>query len=84
MHEAIRLAIEGIVAGHGGPFGTVIVKDGQTVDLRPVVVARTSGAEAVVETGLQEGETVVTDGQLRLVPGSQISDKSAADAKVTQ
>jgi hypothetical protein len=33
---------------------------------------------------LQEGETVVTDGQLRLVPGSRISDKGAADAKVTQ
>ena len=31
MHEAIRLAIEGVAAGHGGPFGTVIVKDGQIV-----------------------------------------------------
>jgi membrane fusion protein, multidrug efflux system len=74
------------VAVQTGQQGTYVfvVKDSQTVDLRPVVVARTSGAETVVETGLQEGETVVTDGQLRLVPGSRISDKSAADAKVTQ
>ena len=74
------------VAVQTGQQGTYVfvVKDGETVDLRPVTVARTSGAETVVGTGLAEGETVVTDGQLRLVPGSRISDKSAADAKVTQ
>ena len=31
MHAAIRLAIDGITAGRGGPFGAVIVKDGQIV-----------------------------------------------------
>jgi guanine deaminase len=31
MQEAIRLAVEGVAAGHGGPFGTVIVKNGQIV-----------------------------------------------------
>jgi len=31
MHEAIRLAIEGVSSGRGGPFGAVIVKDGQIV-----------------------------------------------------
>jgi guanine deaminase len=31
MHEAIRLAIEGVSAGRGGPFGAVVVKDGQIV-----------------------------------------------------
>ncbi len=31
MREAIRLAIEGVAAGHGGPFGTVIVQGGQIV-----------------------------------------------------
>ena len=36
----------------------------------------------IVEKGLKEGETVVTDGQLRLVPGSRISDKTASEGKV--
>lgn len=31
MHEAIRLAIEGVAAERGGPFGAVIVKSGQIV-----------------------------------------------------
>jgi guanine deaminase len=31
MHEAIRLALEGVSSGRGGPFGAVVVKDGQIV-----------------------------------------------------
>jgi tRNA(Arg) A34 adenosine deaminase TadA len=31
MREAIRLSIEKMQAGHGGPFGAVIVKDGQII-----------------------------------------------------
>lgn len=31
MQAAIQLAIEGVAAGRGGPFGSVIVKDGQIV-----------------------------------------------------
>ena len=81
--QAIVVPSVAIQTGQQGSY-VFVVKDGETVDLRPVVVARTSGADSVVETGLQEGETVVTDGQLRLVPGSRISDKSAADARVTQ
>jgi len=61
-----------------------VVKSDQTVEMRPVVIARTSGAETVIEGGVQEGETVVTDGQVRLVPGSRISVKSNSDVKVSQ
>ena len=31
LEEAVRLAIEGMRKGHGGPFGAVIVKDGEIV-----------------------------------------------------
>lgn len=31
MHEAIRLSISNIKAGRGGPFGAVVVKDGQII-----------------------------------------------------
>jgi len=44
-----------------------------------VAIARTNSNESIVEKGLKDGETVVTDGQLRLVPGSRISDKTAGE-----
>ena len=79
--DAIVVPSVAIQMGQQGSY-VFIVKDDRTVDLRPVVVARTNGAETVVEKGIQEGETVVTDGQLRLVPGSRVSEKTAADEKV--
>ena len=35
-------------------------------------VARTVGGDAVISSGIQPGETVVTDGQLRLIPGIKV------------
>jgi multidrug efflux system membrane fusion protein len=45
-----------------------------------VTVERTRGDESVMKTGVQPGETVVTDGQIRLVPGSRVSVKSGPGA----
>lgn len=53
-----------------------VVKDDQTVDLRSVKVNRMDETEAVIDTGLKAGETVVTDGQLRLVPGAKVEIKA--------
>ena len=53
-----------------------VVKDDQTVELRPVKVDRMDEAEAVIDTGVSAGETVVTDGQIRLVPGARVEIKS--------
>ena len=48
------------------------------MDLRAVTVERTNGDQSVIKSGLKPGETVVTDGQLRLVPGSRVSIKDRA------
>jgi len=53
-----------------------VVKDDQTVELRPVKVDRMDEAEAVIDKGVSAGETVVTDGQIRLVPGARVEIKS--------
>jgi len=42
------------------------------VELRPVTVGRIVGDFTSIAAGIAAGETVVTDGQLRLVPGSKI------------
>jgi multidrug efflux system membrane fusion protein len=66
------------VAVQNGQQGTYVfvVKPDQTVEMRPVTVERVSAAETVLARGeVQAGDTVVTDGHLRLVPGSRISVK---------
>jgi multidrug efflux system membrane fusion protein len=72
------------VAVQTGPQGSYVyvVKADQTVELRPVEVGRVVGAETIVASGLSAGETVVTDGHLRLVPGSRVSRKDTP-SKVT-
>jgi multidrug efflux system membrane fusion protein len=54
-----------------------VVRSDQTVEAKPVTVKRTMNNESVVE-GLQSGELVVTDGQLRLVPGARAEIKNPA------
>lgn len=79
--NAIVVPSAAVQAGQQGSF-VFVVKSDQSVEVRPVEVARTSGSETVIHTGLQPHETVVTDGQLRLVPGSRVSVKAAEDQKV--
>jgi membrane fusion protein, multidrug efflux system len=42
------------------------------VQQRPVKVARTVGGDAVISSGIQAGETVVTDGQMRLIQDMKV------------
>ena len=65
-----------VQTGQQGQF-VFVVKDDGTAEMRPVTVARTADQWAVIEKGLQAGETVVTDGQLRLAPGAKVEIKNA-------
>ena len=52
-----------------------VVKPDRTVDLRDVQTGRSANGLTVIRSGIKAGETVVTDGQLRLVPGAQVEDR---------
>jgi multidrug efflux system membrane fusion protein len=80
--NAIVAPAAAIQAGQQGSYAFVVKPD-KTVEMRPVDVARTTFTDVVIQRGLQPGETVVTDGQLRLVPGSRISVKGDDPQKVT-
>jgi membrane fusion protein, multidrug efflux system len=82
MTETAALVVPSL-AVQTGPDGSYVylVKEDQTVDLRPVTVARVVGADTVIKDGLAPGDTVVTDGHLRLIPGSRISVRGADAAK---
>jgi multidrug efflux system membrane fusion protein len=77
--RATVLPSAAVQSGQQGSF-VFIVKPDQTVEMRPVTVARTHDNESILSSGAAVGETVVTDGQLRLVPGSRVSVKNAAPA----
>jgi multidrug efflux system membrane fusion protein len=79
--NAIVVPSLAVQTGQQGTY-VFVVKPDQTVDLRPVVVERVSDDQSVIKSGVNAGDIVVTDGQLRLVPGSRVSIKNAEGSKV--
>jgi multidrug efflux system membrane fusion protein len=53
-----------------------VVKPDQTVEFRPVTAIRNLDSRTVVQ-GVQAKEIIVTDGQLRLVPGAKVQIKTS-------
>lgn len=68
--EGITVPSAAIQVSQAGTF-VFVVKDGKAV-VTNVVVDRTVGATAVLKSGLQGGETVVTNGHLQLRNGSRV------------
>jgi membrane fusion protein, multidrug efflux system len=62
---------EAVQNGQKGMF-VYAVKADQSVEPRPVEVGRIQGSKTVIQSGVTPGETVVTDGHLRLFPGAKI------------
>ena len=60
-----------------------VLKPDSTVELRPVKVARTDHDNTLLAGGVKAGETVVTDGQLRLLPGAKAEPRAPSGAPLT-
>jgi multidrug efflux system membrane fusion protein len=71
LDHATVVPSEAIQSGQKGQFAFVVKPD-QTVETRLVTVGQTVDNQIVVQSGISPGETVVTDGQLRLFPGAHI------------
>lgn len=78
---ALSVPAPAIQLGPQGPY-LFVVKDG-VAELRNVVVKRTQNGESVIGKGIEPGEQVVIDGQLRLVNGAAVTVKPATDAPNT-
>ena len=70
---------QSVQTGNGGDF-IYVLKSDSTVEQRAVKVARTVAGDSVISTGITPGETVVTDGQLRLIPGMKVQVVTAGTA----
>ncbi|MGH9562430.1 MAG: efflux RND transporter periplasmic adaptor subunit, partial [Terracidiphilus sp.] len=62
---------QAVQSGQQGPF-VFIVKPDKTVDVRQVTVGQAVNDQTEILRGLTIGETVVTDGQVSLVPGTKV------------
>ena len=75
LTNAVVVPSQAVQAGQNGQF-VFVVKPDQTVEQRAVTVSVTVKGETAIASGLSAGETVVTDGQLRLVSGTHVAFKS--------
>jgi len=74
--NSLVIPTQAVQTGQNNQF-VYVVKPDATVEARPITVVRTMNSETVVE-GVTAGETVVTDGQLRLIPGAKVQAETAA------
>jgi multidrug efflux system membrane fusion protein len=72
LDNATVVPSQAVQTGQDGQY-VFVVKDDQTVEQRSVTVGQRVEDDTVVQKGLKPGETVVTEGQLRLEPGSRVT-----------
>jgi len=70
---AVTIPNNAVQVSQAGSF-VFVVSDG-IAKVQPVKVARVLDAEAVLESGLDGGETVVTEGQLQITDGSRVNPR---------
>jgi len=79
LHQVVVVPTAAIQRGPNGTF-VYVLKDDNTVSMRPVTLTQQDDVQAVVATGLQSGERVVTTGFARITDGTQVTASSAEEA----
>jgi multidrug efflux system membrane fusion protein len=71
-HDGLTVPASVVQQGPQGPYAYVINPD-SSVAIRPIKVAQISEGQALIDSGLQANEQVVTDGQYKLQPGTHVT-----------
>jgi multidrug efflux system membrane fusion protein len=72
LSHAMVVPSQAVQTGQDGQY-VFVVKPDSTVEQRPVTVAQAVDQDVVIAKGVRTGETVVTEGQLRLERGSRVT-----------
>jgi len=75
--DAVIVPTQAIQTGQQGQY-LLVVKQDSTAELRPVTIGPVQNGNTVIEKGLQAGEQVIIDGQVRVIPGSKVEIKTGA------
>jgi multidrug efflux system membrane fusion protein len=82
LHDAVSVPAAAIQRGPNGDY-VYVVKDDDTVEMRPVTTDLTQKETTVVAKGLRAGEVVVTDGVDKLRDGAAVSVRHPGDIEDT-
>jgi membrane fusion protein, multidrug efflux system len=77
---ALILSNQAVQTGQDGPY-VYVVKPDRTVELRNVTTGGRVDQDIVIDKGLEEGETVVSEGQLRLAPGMRVAVRDGREGQ---
>ena len=74
LPDRVTVPAQAVQTGQDGTY-LYVVREDQSVALRPVIVTLSVAGEAVIEDNLSEGERVVVDGQLQLADGVFVQER---------
>jgi len=80
QREALLIPTAAVLRGKQGTF-VYLVKDDQTVTVRPVKLGTAEGETTAIEDGLAAGDRVVSDGTDKLREGAKIQDAQAVETQ---
>lgn len=80
LKDAVVVPAEAVQQGAEGSF-LFVAKEDNTVEVRKVRIASVQQLFAVIAEGVTGGETVVTEGQLRLTSGARIKPAEPPEGK---
>ena len=80
LHQVVVVPTAAVQRGPNGPY-VYIVKDDSTVTAQPIAVTQQDDKQAVIGSGLDPGEFVVTTGFARLAEGTTVSVSDASEAR---
>jgi len=78
IEERVTVPASALQLSQSGTF-VFVVKD-NVANVRPVTVERTVDGLSAIRSGIEEGEAVVTDGQLLLSNGTRVMPRGKADS----
>lgn len=76
LNNVVTIPSQAVQNGQQGTY-VFVVKQDKSTETRPVALAFNYRGASVVKSGVNAGEVVVTDGQLRIAPGSKVDVKTA-------
>jgi membrane fusion protein, multidrug efflux system len=76
LSKAVTVPSQAVQNGQQGTY-VYVIKPDKTAEARQVALGVLFGNQQVIKTGVNAGETVVTDGQMRIAPGTRVDAKTA-------